>query len=91
MIHTYDAFAAFEAEIVRYGMHELPINEEPDLSAQEHEQEARDVARWAWDRKATITPYDEFVKGNVLSLLLTGGRGRSSGHSSAKSSYPADC
>ena len=70
VIHTYDAFAAFEAEIVRYGMHELPINEEPDLSAQEHEQEARDAARWAWDRKATITPYDEFVKGKRIKPVV---------------------
>lgn len=70
VIHCYDEFEAFEAEMVRYATHDLPLYQAPDLSAREHEQEALGMARWAWDRKATITPYDEFVKGKRVEPVV---------------------
>lgn len=53
-IHTFESYDAFEAEMVTFG--ETLAHLSPSAV-----DDCRKTAKWAWDRKATIVPYDEFV------------------------------
>lgn len=58
VIHDYEDYDEFEAEMVRFGIEELTPIKDPQYVLL-----CRRCAYWAWERKDTIVPYDEFCKG----------------------------
>lgn len=63
-IHDFDNYEDFEAEMIIFG-ETLPIDPTPTSTDPHHRRNCRGTARWAWERKDTIIPYDQFVAGAV--------------------------
>lgn len=63
VIHDYKDYDEFEAEMVRFGAEELYPISSPTAKDPHYGLLCRHCARWAWERKDTIVPYDEFCAG----------------------------
>ena len=66
VIHDYEDYDKFEAEMVRFGIEELTPIDSPTAKDPHYSGSCKSCARWAWERKDTIVPYDEFCDGKRL-------------------------
>lgn len=63
VIHDYEDYGDFENEMVRFGIEELDPIPSPTAKDPHYGLFCRHCAQWAWERKDTIVPYDEFCAG----------------------------
>ena len=61
-IHDFDNFEGFEAEMIAFG-ESLPAIDSDTAKDPQYRILCKGTAAWAWERKATIVPYDQFVAG----------------------------
>ena len=63
VIHDYEDYEDFEDEMIRFGKEDLPPLPFPTAKDPHYSGLCRSCAGWAWARKETIVPYDEFCAG----------------------------
>lgn len=61
-VHDFDDFDRFEAEMITFG-ESLPPIDSPTAKDPHYPSSCKQTADWAWERKDTIVPYDQFVAG----------------------------
>ena len=66
VIHDYEDYGDFENEMVRFGIEELDPIPSPTAKDPHYGLFCRHCAQWAWERKDTIVPYDEFCAGEAF-------------------------
>lgn len=63
VIHDYENYEDFEAEMIRFGLEDIPPYPSPTAKDPHMLGSCRSCARWAWERKDTIVPYHDFCAG----------------------------